>query len=253
MTPPGHIAYRTLINRAESWSAARLRAAGPWLVLAPHPDDESLGCGAMLSRLAAQGAAAHVAFLTDGAGSHEGSPTWSARRLAVARRIEAEHALRALGGARPLWLGWPDAAPPGPGTPAYTRTLSRLAAYCRRHRIRALAVSWGGEAHCDHEAAAGLACALQAQLGAALRLFDYLVWGWTDPRLAPKMAGRRIVSIGADRRHRARQHRATLCHRTQTGTRIADAPQAFRLPRAMIALSRRPRILLLPHGGDHAA
>lgn len=256
VTPPGHAAYRSLVNRAAPWPAARLRAAGPWLVLAPHPDDESLGCGAMLSMLADAGA--HVAFLTDGAGSHAGSPTWSARRIAGARRAEAEHALRALGGARSLQLGWPDARPAAAGTPAYARTLRHLAAYCRRHRIRALAASWGGEAHCDHEAAAGLARALRRQPGVTLRSFDYLVWGWTDPRLVPKLTHRAVVSISADRQHRARAHRATLCHRTQTGTRIADAPDAFRLPREMIALTRRPRILLLPHvvpsrRADHAA
>lgn len=37
------------------------------LVLAPHPDDETLGCGGLLARAADQGLRPRVAFLTNGA------------------------------------------------------------------------------------------------------------------------------------------------------------------------------------------
>jgi N-acetylglucosamine malate deacetylase 1 len=39
------------------------------LVVAAHPDDEVLGCGGAMARLAAEGAEVHVAFLADGVGS----------------------------------------------------------------------------------------------------------------------------------------------------------------------------------------
>ena len=50
-------------------SADALLGGRPLLVLAPHPDDESLGCGALLAHGLA-GPGAHVACLTDGAASH---------------------------------------------------------------------------------------------------------------------------------------------------------------------------------------
>jgi LmbE family N-acetylglucosaminyl deacetylase len=44
------------------------------LVLAPHPDDEVIGCGGLLAQLVRSGADARVLILTDGAGGVEGVP-----------------------------------------------------------------------------------------------------------------------------------------------------------------------------------
>ncbi|MYJ24207.1 MAG: PIG-L family deacetylase, partial [Holophagales bacterium] len=44
------------------------------LVLAPHYDDEVLGCGGLLLQLAAGGAEIVCAFLSDGSGGVEGPP-----------------------------------------------------------------------------------------------------------------------------------------------------------------------------------
>lgn len=59
------------------------------LVLAPHRDDESLGCGGLIAgkRLAAQ--PVHVAFSTAGAASLLGHPTVSPADLAHRRTDEA--------------------------------------------------------------------------------------------------------------------------------------------------------------------
>ena len=45
-------------------------AAGGVLVLAPHPDDETLGCGAALAAAVTAGYAVRVVAATDGDGSH---------------------------------------------------------------------------------------------------------------------------------------------------------------------------------------
>ncbi len=80
--------------------ATNLRAlthGKPILVIAPHPDDEVLGCGGLLAACAAAGIKAHVAFLTDGSLSHPGSASWSQKRLAERRAVEAKRAARMLG------------------------------------------------------------------------------------------------------------------------------------------------------------
>lgn len=41
--------------------------AGPWLVFAPHADDETLGMGGALLQAAAQGVETHLVVMTDGA------------------------------------------------------------------------------------------------------------------------------------------------------------------------------------------
>jgi LmbE family N-acetylglucosaminyl deacetylase len=65
----------------------RVRAASA-LVLAPHYDDEVLGCGGLLAQLAAAGAAVRVLFLTDGGGGGEAAGTAAERAAYRARRRE---------------------------------------------------------------------------------------------------------------------------------------------------------------------
>jgi len=67
--------------------AASPLPAGPWLVLAPHPDDETLGLGGSLARARQKGLEVHVAFISDGEGA--GDP--------FLRRQEALSALKILG------------------------------------------------------------------------------------------------------------------------------------------------------------
>lgn len=91
------------------------RAARP-LVLAPHPDDESIGCGGTLRRLADAGAAVTVAVVTDGSqGSRvvRAMPDGPAREraaagLAAVRRAEAQAAARVLGVSAVHFLDAPD-------------------------------------------------------------------------------------------------------------------------------------------------
>lgn len=68
---------------------------GPWLVFAPHPDDETYGMGGSLLRAAEAGIDTHVAVMTDGAlGGAEGSDT---QALVAARRREVAEATARLG------------------------------------------------------------------------------------------------------------------------------------------------------------
>ena len=244
---PGHAAWAMLTRRARRVSARAAAGQGPWLVLAPHPDDETLGCGALIASIAAAGGRVHTAFLTDGSGSHPDAPGWSAQRIAGLRRREADAALRILGGARgTLYLDWPDAAPASAGDTLFSASVDRLVAWCRVRGVRQIAVTWSGEPHCDHEAAAALAAAVAARLGC--RLWSYLVWGWTRHDLTARLHGIRTLAIDSAA-GRPRQRRAMACHRSQRGGRIVGARENFRLPAAMLRLIDRPNTLLLetPH------
>jgi len=78
------------------------------LVLAPHFDDEVLGCGGLIAQLAAVGAAVRVLFLTDsGGGVEAGTPRDAYRRR---RREEAAQAVAALGATGWDCLDLPDGA-----------------------------------------------------------------------------------------------------------------------------------------------
>src|ERR1700690_2675544 len=64
------------------------------LVLAPHMDDEVIGCGGTLAKHIARGASVTVAYLTDGAGGGVAEP---GSTLRATRKREAHLALSALG------------------------------------------------------------------------------------------------------------------------------------------------------------
>lgn len=78
------------------------------LVLAAHPDDEVLGCGATMARLAAEGHAVSVAILGQGAASRfvPGSPQAAAEVAGLQER--SREAARILGAARVHHFGLPD-------------------------------------------------------------------------------------------------------------------------------------------------
>jgi LmbE family N-acetylglucosaminyl deacetylase len=88
------------------------------LVLAPHYDDEVIGCGGLLASLVAGGARVVVLFLTDGSGGVEGVPASDSDRdgpgddssdaYTTRRRAESEQALGVLGVAESRQLGLPD-------------------------------------------------------------------------------------------------------------------------------------------------
>lgn len=77
---------------------------GPALVVAAHPDDEVLGCGATMAALADAGLRVETVFLTDGEYARTGATTSDVQR----RRASAELAQELLGGAGVTFGDFPD-------------------------------------------------------------------------------------------------------------------------------------------------
>ena len=92
-------------RRLLPYEATRLEARRV-LVLAPHADDETFGCGGTLAVLADSGARLDVLVVTDGAGDE---PDAGTRRLVGERRLEeVREALRRLGGGAARCAFLPD-------------------------------------------------------------------------------------------------------------------------------------------------
>lgn len=81
------------------------------LVLAPHPDDETFGCGGTIKLLTNSGIGVDVAFMTSGELGNEVPETLDQSRrkeLAEARELEARSACDVLGVRRAIFLHGPD-------------------------------------------------------------------------------------------------------------------------------------------------
>jgi len=80
------------------------------LVLAAHPDDETLGAGGLIAASAANGARVEVIIATDGAASHPTRPTHTGPTSAAAPEEATEAVARLDPQATLTFLGLPDGA-----------------------------------------------------------------------------------------------------------------------------------------------
>lgn len=212
-----------------------LTLGAPILVLAPHPDDESLGCGALLAAAFA-GDGASVVCVTDGSGSHPGSAQWSQTRLASERRRELVNAVMALGGHEHdvSYLGFQDGSAPH-DTHGLQGAVDRLAQHCRTLGIRRVFATSAADAHADHKATALLAQALCREVE-TLSLLYYPVWSrWANFQTCgvDDVSG----AVRFDATHwLIPKRKAIACHRSQLGQLITDDPDGFVMPPRFVAL-----------------
>lgn len=145
---------------------------GRVLVVAPHPDDEVLGVGALLSSLVAAGSSVTVLAVTDGTAAY---PALDPAALARTRTRESEAACADLGVEAPVRLGLPDGNVTG-----HERALATAVADHLRPGAVCLA-PWRGDGHPDHEAAGRAAALACARADARLVEFPVWMWHWARP------------------------------------------------------------------------
>lgn len=228
-------------------AADGLAALAPVIVLAPHPDDESLACGGLLAQLAARALPVRVVAVSDGAASHPGSRAWPPARLQELRAAELEGALAELGlpAASLRRLDLPDGGVPRAGTPRFPAALDRLQAACAGIVPRTLVTSWRHDPHTDHAATFELAVGLRARWSPAPTLLEYVVWGWhlrpeTPVHAAPPHGFRLDPGPALERKRRA-----IAAHGSQLGRVVTDDPNGFALEPEMVeGLAVRPELFL---------
>lgn len=205
--------------------------SGTALILAPHQDDEVIGCGGLIAALVRADHAPFVLFVTDGAGSHPNSRSFPPDRLVALRHEEAIAAtgILGLGPQRVAFMDLPDTKAPCHGH-AFDRAVVEITARVVQSGARTILAPWAHDPHGDH-----LAVHLMARKVARtwqLRHLSYPVWGWTLPAEAElpdtEIAGWRL-DIEADR---ALRQQALMAHRSQTTTLISDDPSGFSLDAA---------------------
>lgn len=195
---------------------------GRWqrlVVVAPHPDDEVLACGALLHTHAIGGGQCLVVAVSDGEASHCGSPGHDAAALAERRRQESRTGLQRLGVPPDaiLRLGLPDG-----GLQRGTAELhARLSALLRPGDV--VLTTWRRDGHPDHEAC-GCASALACQ-GHGLTLLEAPVWmwHWAEP-WDPQVDWARMVGVGMGCDTLARKLHALAAHRSQLAARPGGQP-----------------------------
>jgi len=230
----------------------RVIGGGGLIVIAPHPDDETLGCGGLIALARAEGRAVRVAILSDGSGSHPRSRDYPPDRLRAVRQQESVAALETLGVARQdiHFLDIKDGAVPvanGELTAVAKQVLSIVRSMGAEPGCPGtIAVTWRDDPHPDHKAAYEIA--LQVRLWApALKLIEYPIWGACEPgdlEVGDTVSGYRLDIAGQAERKR----RAILLYRSQVTGMIADDPAGMLSERFLERFRRPYEVFLdLPH------
>lgn len=210
---------------------AGVRPPGRIVVVAPHPDDEVLGIGGSLALWVAQGSEVLVVAVTDGEGSHPGSPTLTPQDLAVRRDAERRRALAALGlGARAevVRLGLPDGAVAGDAVAVGLADVLTP--------TDTVLVPVAGDGHPDHDATAVGGAEAAATAGAARWFYPVWLWHWARPGTVSLEGARRLLLTGSAQRAKAA---AVGCFTTQIAPLSDDPRDAAVLPAPVLARFRR--------------
>ncbi len=198
------------------------------MVLAPHPDDESLGCGGLLAAAFAD-RGAHVVCMTDGAASHPRSADYPPPRLAARRALELDAAVAELGGSPGdiTRLGLPDAGL-GRITARYDAIAAQIAVIATARGAATIFVSAPTDPHCDHVATAEIG--RRAARLASMRCLFYPIWSrWAAPAFRNDLGAQREYRF-ATAGMRDRKRRAVAAHASQMGCLIHDDPDGFVCP-----------------------
>jgi LmbE family N-acetylglucosaminyl deacetylase len=136
------------------------------LVFAPHPDDESIGCGGLLTLLARAGVPTRVVLVSDGAGAG-GLPPGAGE----VRQQEFRAALSRLGVTDFAQLGFPDGE----------LTLGPALEAAISHEVQAFSAPWifvpaSIDLHRDHRVVTEAARRAAMQSAAVAALWHYETW-----------------------------------------------------------------------------
>lgn len=211
------------------------------LVVAPHPDDESLAAGMLIQRVLAAGGQAHVLLLTDG-DDNPWPQRWMERRIVVGdagrarwgarRRLEVQAAMARLGvPADHLHaLGWHDMQVTDELRRRHGVAVHAVREVVERVRPTLVVIPDLGDAHPDHGSAHVLARLALSAAGSRADVLTYMVHG--VERSAPEAllvpdrdASRQAVKVDAVLQHATQME---LSRKRMLG--VAARPERFDRP-----------------------
>jgi len=221
---------------------------GNALVIAPHPDDESLGCGGTIALLRQQGFRVHVLFVSDGTMSHPNSPSYPDERLRQVRESEALEALRLLDVPveNAFFMRQKDTKVATTDSPNFADAVAFVHTLLTDIKPATVLVPWRRDPHRDHRASWQIVDAALSRLSVRPRVLEYLIWLWElgNEQDMPGQDEMLVWSIPIDE-VMAQRNQAIAAHRSQVTRLIDDDPSAFYLSPELLMHFNKPRELFL--------
>jgi LmbE family N-acetylglucosaminyl deacetylase len=181
------------------------------VVVAAHPDDETLGLGGMIAALTAGGVHVEVVLVSGGGAAYSTLSRVRRRRLEHLRRLEFAKATSILGVDETIFLGLADGE--------IAEHQAWLADQLRTILMRCppgvwCAATWCGDGHPDHEGVGRAARSAARRAGAVLIEYPIWMWHWAlpDDCAVPWLRARSVPLTQSDIR---RKRAAAKCFRSQ--------------------------------------
>jgi len=207
---------------------------GTTLIVAPHADDESLGCGGVISLLRKYGQTVFILLLSDGTMSHPNSREYSAEKLRDLREKELIDACVILNVPEEniIFCRYPDRSVPSVGDNRFESAANSISKLLSIIKPQSIFVPWRRDPHPDHKAAFQLVNAADT---AHAKLYEYPIWleelgiSGDEPGADESMPFRLNISSVL-----SQKQEAVSKHLSQITDLINDDPEGFRLSSEML-------------------
>ncbi len=223
---------------------------GHTLVVAPHPDDESLGCGGTIALLRQAGLPVHVIFVSDGSMSHPASIKYGMEKRVQLRETEAIHALQVLGVDKSCihFMRLKDSEVPGSQQNGFLDAVTVFSQKLQALHPAIILAPWRRDPHKDHQATAQIVQAALSGYPTPVRVLEYFIWLWERSQLEdlPKKDEAVLWQVNINPVAALKQQ-AIMAHVSQVTNLIDDDPEGFILLPEVLAHFSGNRELFAEH------
>lgn len=230
------------VSKSEIQNAAflnKVRIAedfGNLLVLSPHPDDETLGCGGLISMLKDSGKKVIVVFITSGSASHT-SQTHPPYELAKTRENEAQSACSKLGvlNEEVHFIRAKDSELNRLNSAELKKIVLKITDILENTKIDTIAMPWRRDPHPDHIVTHKIGAFFSNSYDANMVKLEYPIWLWKNGKDEDYPNKEEIAPFRLDITEYMDQKSAALqMHQSQLGKIIHDDPCGFVLTKELL-------------------
>lgn len=206
-----------------------VKTFGKTLVVAPHPDDESLGCGGVIALLRKYGLEVSILVLSDGTLSHPNSKKFPKEKLRDLRENELIEAAGILGVKieNITFLRFQDRSLPDKNSANFAMAIRKIEKVLKTKNPQTIFVPWRRDPHPDHRATFQLIDAVKNE---NQTIIEFPIWLYElaasdDAPLKSEVSAFRLDTSSVIET----KQKAICAHLSQVSDLIDDDPDGFRL------------------------
>jgi LmbE family N-acetylglucosaminyl deacetylase len=212
------------------------------LVIAPHPDDETLGCAGAIKLLRSLGKTVQILVMSDGTQSHPNSRKYPALALKYLREEETRCAMAVLGveNSNITFLQLRDGSVPSANSAGFNAATFQVQNHIGVIDPKTIFAPWRCDPHPDHRATWQILQAALQKISLLPRVIEYPIWDWDPAQRQHSQQGfskawRLDISTVIEAKKRA-----IAAYRSQTTDLIDDDPMGFCLTAQMLSNFTQP-------------